>query len=313
MAYQDFLREFSVAQGVPDVQSLLTKFADRYAFQIKSRERAHAVIETVNEAIGGNLAEMRVLDVGCAYGSFAVEYSKLGAHVVGIDISDKWLKLAEANAKDEGDCVFFKCDASARRARQMLAPHGPFDLVLINDVFEHIYDTAGLLENLKAVMKPGGRIYYKVPNGMAVRSAISEGHKRVYGVSLLAPDYWQMFVTAPFNIYYRRESYFTSLFDHYGFVKVRDFTPVTDPSLAQTRKHIRTDLRTFKKGLRAEAFKTPAQYKAVREAGRYYIEEVEQDLEEMEWEPLFRKYRATFWVGMLELPPAATPAGSGPH
>lgn len=30
MAYQDFLREFAAAQRIPDVQTLLTKYATQY-------------------------------------------------------------------------------------------------------------------------------------------------------------------------------------------------------------------------------------------------------------------------------------------
>lgn len=37
----------------------------------------------------------RVLDVGCAYAAFTIELAKLGAEVVGIDISQKWLELGK--------------------------------------------------------------------------------------------------------------------------------------------------------------------------------------------------------------------------
>lgn len=98
-----------------------------------------------------------------------------GCHVVGIDVNDKWLRLAEANARDEAECEFIKCDASTYTARAQLAERGPFDLIIINDVFEHIYDTAGLLTNVRAVMSPDALFYYKVPNGWATRSVLSEG------------------------------------------------------------------------------------------------------------------------------------------
>jgi 2-polyprenyl-3-methyl-5-hydroxy-6-metoxy-1,4-benzoquinol methylase len=300
MAYDDFLREFAIAQKVPDVPTLLRDYSEKYSFQIHSRKRALDVAEELRSVLAVDLKGLRVLDVGCAYGSFAVEFAKLGCHVVGIDINDKWLKLAEANARGEADCTFLKIDASSYRARKDLKAYGPFDIVVVNDVFEHIFDTAGLLENLKALMRPGARLYFKVPNGLAVRSVISEGHKKVFGISLLAPDYWQMFVTAPFHIYYRRETYFAALFNHYGFKPIKDLITNTDPSIEQTRKHIAADLAKVRKMTVKDEF-SPPQYAALRHAVDYYTEEVNNDLETMEWNALFRKYRATFWVGLLQV------------
>jgi 2-polyprenyl-3-methyl-5-hydroxy-6-metoxy-1,4-benzoquinol methylase len=299
MAYDDFLREFAIAHKIPDVPTLLKDYSDKYSFQIQSRTRALDVVGELKTAVGRDLKGLRVLDVGCAYGSFAVEFSKLGCHVVGIDINDKWLKLAEANARNEADCVFVKMDASAHRARRELRAYGPFDIVVVNDVFEHIFDTAGLLANLKELMSPGASLYFKVPNGMAVRSVISEGHKKVFGISLLAPDYWHMFVTAPFHIYYRRKEYFDALFKHFDLKQVRNLVVNTDPSVEQTRKHIASDLAKVRRQTVKENF-TPPQYAALRHAVDYYTVEVNADLEAMPWDDLFAKYRATFWVGLLQ-------------
>jgi 2-polyprenyl-3-methyl-5-hydroxy-6-metoxy-1,4-benzoquinol methylase len=300
MSHLEFLQAFAEAQKVPDVQTLLTTYADKYSFQIKSRERAIKVAQELSAVLGIDLKGKRVLDVGCAYGAFTIEFAKLGCHVVGIDVNEKWLKLAEANAQGEADCEFIRCDAATYTARKLLAEAGPFDVVIINDVFEHIYDTAALLDNLVAVMQPGAFIYYKVPNGLATRSVISEGHKKVFAISLLAPDYWQFFVTAPFQIYYRREAYFSALFAEKGFRQIRDQVANTDPNIEHTRRAIRSDISKIKQLLKRDKFADANQYSYAREACKYYIDEVMEDLEKMEWQVLFRKYRATFWSGMLQ-------------
>ena len=299
MAFQDFLTEFAIAQGVGSKDALLTQHAERYSFQIQSRERARKFIEALQQRAGLNFKGMRILDVGCAYGSFTIELAKLGATVVGIDISDKWLKLAEANARDEVDARFFNCDASSYRAVSQLKAHGPFDLFLVNDVFEHIYDTVGLFNNINKMSAPGAHIYFKVPNGQATRHVLQEGHKKVFGISLLAPDYWSEFVGAPFHIYYRRWGYFEALFKAAGFARIEFFNKNTDVDHDTTKRFIVNDVNKIRRHLKAENFENPRQLAFLRTACRYFHEEVADDLENMAWDDLFFKYRVTFWEGML--------------
>ena len=303
MAYQQFLAEFAKAQGVGSVDTLLSEHAQRYNFQIASRERAQKFIDLLEQSMGVSFRGKRILDVGCAYGAFSIELANRGATAVGIDISDKWLKLAEINARDEANVPFLNCDASSFAARKELAPHGPFDIVVLNDVLEHIYDTPALLENLTHLMAPDGFIYFKVPNGRATRAVLSEGHKKVFGISLLAPDYWSGYISAPFHIYYRRWSYFQALFAQYGFKELKSLNPVTDADIDNTRRHITNDLGKIKRGLKRDNYEKPAQYQFLRRAIQLYIEEAQADMANLEWPELFLKYRVTFWEGMLKRRP----------
>lgn len=292
---------FAEVQGIGDVDALLTEHAERYSFQIRSRERGRDAVDLIADRIDGALDEQRILDVGCAYGSFAIEFAMRGATAVGVDVSDKWLKLAELNARDDANVTFYKCDASARNAIGTLSPHAPFDVVVLNDVLEHIYDTVGLFQNLRSLASKGGLIYYKIPNGMATRAVLSEGHKKVFGISLLPPDYWGWFVKAPFSIYYRRWQYFTSLFDCFEFVQTESLNPIRDESIEKTKEIIREDINNIRSRLTLKHFDEKRQFYAVRRACNVYIEEVEEDLETLSWEELFHKYRVTFWEGFLKV------------
>jgi 2-polyprenyl-3-methyl-5-hydroxy-6-metoxy-1,4-benzoquinol methylase len=306
MSYDNFLSEFARAQGVGSVETLLTDHSERYSFQIKSRDRAKDMIAKLSKDYGMDFKGKRVLDVGCAYGSFAIEMAKAGAHVVGIDISNKWLGLAEANAKDEVDIKFLNCDASSYLAASLLKADGPYDLFIVNDVFEHIYDTAGLVANLAKLGSPDAAIYYKIPNGLATRHVLNEGHKKVFGISLLAPDYWSEFVSAPFHIYYRRWAHFKSVFDNFGFSNVEIMNAVTDADIDTTRRFIVNDVNRIRRHIKAENFDNAKQYAYLRSAAKYYYEEVRLDLEEMAWEELFHKYRTTFWEGLAKRSIAAS-------
>src|SRR5262245_34571192 len=112
MAYNDFLAAFAEAQAVGSVEELLSTHAKRYSFQINSRERAKSTISMLDKKLSLDWKDLRVLDIGCAYGAFTIELAKRGAKAIGIELSEKWLRLAKVNAQDEIDVPFISCDAS---------------------------------------------------------------------------------------------------------------------------------------------------------------------------------------------------------
>lgn len=303
MSHTDFIAAFSEAQGLSSVDSLLSEYAERYSFQINSRNRAKDAISKLEEFLTIDWRGKKILDVGCAYGAFTIELANRGALPVGIELSEKWLKLASINSSNEADIPFIKCDAASRSAVKLLSSFAPFDVVFVNDVFEHIYDTPALLDNLKNLMAPGGFLYFKVPNGMATRHVLLEGHKRKFGISLLAPDYWSKFVSNPFHIYYRRWEYFAGLFKEFGFTNMSLLNIKHDLDLGITKKHIQKDLYRIKQHLLQESnFDNPDQLAVLKNACHLYFNEVEEDLELMDWDGLFFKYRTNFWEGIIFAP-----------
>ena len=299
MSYEDFVAGFAEVQGIGSTELLLDQHASQYSFQLNSRKRGKLMIELLRKRLQTDFVDSNVLDVGCAYGSTSVEFANIGARVTGIDTSTKWLKLAEANAKGEAEVTFLNCDASSRLALQELEPRGPFDLIVVNDVFEHIYDSAGLIHNLRKLLSERGSIYYKVPNGHATRNVLAEGHKKVFGITLLAPDYWHLFVKAPFHIYYRRREHFDALFTQTGLRETMCMNECHDEDIVKTQRHITNDLNRIRRQLKAENFESRAHFSHVRKACQYYFAEAAHDLETMDWWDLFYKYRVTFWEGVL--------------
>ena len=101
-------------------------------------------------------AGARVLDVGCGSGEVAHDVAvKTGARVTGIDIDPA--KVAAAAASHAHPSVSYLV-ADARAG----VPGGPWDVVILSNVLEHIEDRPAFLAALDAAC-PGARFLVRVP------------------------------------------------------------------------------------------------------------------------------------------------------
>jgi 2-polyprenyl-3-methyl-5-hydroxy-6-metoxy-1,4-benzoquinol methylase len=124
----------------------------------------------------------RVLDVGCAYGGFLVAFAEKGARVTGIEIDERYVKLAAVNLREQGfDGEIVHGDAAARHPEF----RGRFDLVIANDVLEHVRRVETFLGNLRDWLSPKGVAYLEIPNGAWPPYVGKDGHHQLFGVTLL--------------------------------------------------------------------------------------------------------------------------------
>lgn len=301
MAFGDFLRQFAVQQKIDSVEELLQQHSDRFHSQLRTRERAKTQYNALVSAFGDTLPSMRVLHIGCTYGGLAIELALKGAHVVGVDVNDRWIDLAKVHAKGEADCVFVRADLSSPSGFKAVAEHGPFDLFLLQDGVDLIFDLSIVLENIKKLSAPNAKVYYKISNGLCAQTVLQEPHKKLFGLSLLPPEAWSLFVPASSGVYYWREAHYKMLFQGAGFSVISELTRVNDDSHEATRKYLRIDMSAMKRQLKAENFPAPGQYRALRDRVRPYLDELTADMTELEWEPLWLKYRAQHWRGVMSL------------
>ena len=85
----------------------------------------------------------RVIDIGCGYGAVArsVARARPGSQVIGVDYDPK--RLAEARARDNpANLSFVEADATQS------VPPGPWDVVVLSNVLEHIVDRHAFLTAL---------------------------------------------------------------------------------------------------------------------------------------------------------------------
>jgi 2-polyprenyl-3-methyl-5-hydroxy-6-metoxy-1,4-benzoquinol methylase len=147
----------------------------------RAAERVFALLPALSRR-GAFAKRPRVLDVGCAHGGFLVAFSRRGARVTGIDIDPRRVRLAALNLREQGlDGDLVHGDAAE--------PHpefsGRFDLVIADDVLEHVPRPAAFLANLRDWLTPSGTAYLEIPNGAWPPHVARDGHHQLFGVTLL--------------------------------------------------------------------------------------------------------------------------------
>lgn len=108
------------------------------------------------------LAGRRVLDVGCGGGILAEAMARKGADVLGIDLAEKSLKVAQLHALETSvaNLRYREVAVEALAAEQ---PAG-FDVVTCMEMLEHVPDPASVVRACAALVKPGGWVFFSTLN-----------------------------------------------------------------------------------------------------------------------------------------------------
>ena len=102
-----------------------------------------------------------VLDVGCGGGILAEAMAKLGAHVKGIDLSEKALKVAMLHLLESRLDVNYE-EISAENLAQREA--GQYDVLTCMEMLEHVPDPASTVGACAGLVKPGGHVFFSTIN-----------------------------------------------------------------------------------------------------------------------------------------------------
>jgi 2-polyprenyl-3-methyl-5-hydroxy-6-metoxy-1,4-benzoquinol methylase len=117
------------------------------------RPLVHKIFNTKSTALP-SLLPGRLLEVGCASGSFLHRMAGEGWHVEGIEFSD----IAAQAAHKLGYQVY------AGSLEDAPAPKQAYDLIVGWMVLEHLHDPVGCLKKLHNWAKPGASLALSVPN-----------------------------------------------------------------------------------------------------------------------------------------------------
>lgn len=99
--------------------------------------------------------DSRVLDIGCSSGDFVVELKQLGVkHVSGIDFSAEAVRHARQAGVDAVQGDFDTHDFNG----------ASFDVIVMTNFIEHVYDPVKTMRKCRSMLKPGGMVIGETPN-----------------------------------------------------------------------------------------------------------------------------------------------------
>lgn len=108
------------------------------------------------------LNRQRVLDVGCGGGILADAMARKGAEVLGIDLAEKSLKVAQLHALEAGTSqITYRLVAAEALAAEM---PDQFDVVTCMEMLEHVPDPASAVQACARLAKPGGWVFFSTIN-----------------------------------------------------------------------------------------------------------------------------------------------------
>jgi 2-polyprenyl-6-hydroxyphenyl methylase/3-demethylubiquinone-9 3-methyltransferase len=109
-----------------------------------------------------SLKQNQVLDVGCGGGILSDAMARAGAHVTGIDLATKSLKVAQLHALETQTPNVNYREVSA----EALAEEAPaqFDVVTCMEMLEHVPDPASIVKACATLVKPGGWVFFSTLN-----------------------------------------------------------------------------------------------------------------------------------------------------
>lgn len=136
-----------------------------------------------------------LLDIGCASGVFLNHIQhKPGWETRGVEVSE----YAAQQARQ-----IYGLDVLTGTLEQANFPDNTFDAVTMWDVLEHLHDPSATFQEIRRILKPGGVVAFRVPNGDSFDA-------RLFGI------YWAG-LDAPRHLYVFQKATATRLLSQSGF------------------------------------------------------------------------------------------------
>jgi SAM-dependent methyltransferase len=153
------------------------------------------------------LESLRLLDVGCAYGWFLEAARSRGMAAVGVEPDPATAHVARSRGLDVTEGYFPQC----------LSVTDIFDVIVFNDVLEHIPQVHGMLAACAARLTPGGYLVLSVPTSSGTLFWLARAMARL-GWQGPWRRLWQEAFPSPHVYYFNRGNLDSALRVH-GFVR----------------------------------------------------------------------------------------------
>lgn len=105
------------------------------------------------------LNKINILDIGCGGGLLSEPMSRLGANVVGIDASEKNIKIAKMHATKNNLKIEYK-----NTSPENLKTNKKFDVILNMEIVEHVEDVNFFIKSCSKLLKKNGIMFVATLN-----------------------------------------------------------------------------------------------------------------------------------------------------
>jgi len=109
----------------------------------------------------GPLAGRDIVDVGCGGGLLAEAMARAGARVVGLDLADDLLRVAELHALESNVTVNYRLESAEAHAG---AHASSYDIVTCMEMLEHVPDPSSVVAALAQLARRGGHLFVSTIN-----------------------------------------------------------------------------------------------------------------------------------------------------
>ncbi len=123
-----------------------------------------------------NLANKKVLDVGCGGGILTESIARCDADTTGIDMSEMALITAKNHASQENLNINYQLTTVEEFANCHAAT---FDIITCMELLEHVPDPVSVVRSCAQLLKPGGEIFFSTINR----------HPKAYLFAILGAEY----------------------------------------------------------------------------------------------------------------------------
>lgn len=228
------------------------------AYAWREIQRGREIARTIRHVTP--LRGKRVLDVGSGYGGMLISMAEQGGDVIGIEIDPERTQMGRQRLADlKLKIPYLEGDICEPQIEQKL---GRFDVVVCQDVLEHVLDPGSVIRSLCTMMKPRGVIYIQMPNKYGIDQLMQDHHYGLTGITALsrpqAIEYWQLATgeaAEHYGVgYERREKFYKAAFqrcdvqlnpvDRYGHVDhVLWYAPAVSALCTRLEREIYPGLR----------------------------------------------------------------------
>ena len=105
------------------------------------------------------LEKLKILDIGCGGGLLSEPMSRLGADVIGIDASEKNIKIAKLHAQKNNLDIKYFCNSPENFKTEI-----KFDVILNMEIVEHVKDVDFFLKSCSKLLKNNGIMFVATIN-----------------------------------------------------------------------------------------------------------------------------------------------------